>query len=77
MISSSNDDTTVLVERHIRHLANAPTDLTASLAALESWSDEIAALELHAAEYDISSILGSHIDGAVLDEIFRSFCIGK
>lgn len=77
MISSSNDGTTVLVERHIRHLANARTHITASLAALESWSEEIAALELHAAEYDISSILGSHTDGAVLDEIFRSFCIGK
>lgn len=77
MISSSDGGSTVLVERHIRHLANAHTHLVAALAALETWSEEIAALELNAAEHDISSILGSHADSTVLDEIFRSFCIGK
>jgi len=76
-ISSQAGDSIVMVERHKIELQNARDALERALKSIDSWSEEVTALELREAQRHIEAILGRHIDLDVLETIFNNFCIGK
>lgn len=77
LVQNSGNNPVVLIDRHRNELQKARDALKEALKSMESWSEEITALELREAKKHIEAILGRTIDIDVLDSIFRNFCIGK
>ncbi len=66
-----------LLDRHRYHLERADEQVKNALHSLDSWSEEIAILELNVASQELSELLGQNIQPDILDTIFKNFCIGK
>jgi tRNA modification GTPase len=77
LLNESDGEPLVMVERHRRHLSCAREHLVNALGSINSWSEEITAEEIRAAEREISSIIGRSVSSDFLNEIFKNFCIGK
>ena len=71
-------DTPLTNQRHIAAAQSAAQSLLEAADALDQQlSQEFAAVHLHAAMDTLSGITGDRSDEALLDEIFRNFCVGK
>lgn len=66
----------ILRERHREHLTGALAALTRAMEVMEI-EPEKAAADLHEALGHAGTLLGEDVSEAVLDAIFREFCIGK
>jgi tRNA modification GTPase len=77
LFDETDGEPLVMVERHRRHLSLARERLASAIESIGSWSEEITAEEIRAAEREISSIIGRPVSSDILDEIFKNFCIGK
>jgi tRNA modification GTPase len=77
LINTGDIDSLVMVERHRLLLSGAREHLIEALQSLDTWSEEITALELREAQSSLEEILGKNISIDVLDDIFKHFCIGK
>jgi tRNA modification GTPase len=77
LINTEDSDSLVMVERHRLLLSRARKHLFDALLSLDTWSEEITALELREAQRSLEEILGKNISLDVLDDIFKNFCIGK
>jgi tRNA modification GTPase len=65
-------------ERHAERLSDAAEACAAALAALqEKRSEETVAIDLRRVAGSLAAITGEDVGEAVLDSIFRRFCIGK
>ena len=66
-----------LTVRHRQTVVEAIENVSESVNELKVGNDEVAAMMLRAAYYDLSNIQQQHIDEQILENIFRRFCIGK
>ena len=76
-LADTENDSFVLIERHTVELKTARDALIRACSAIDTWSEEVIALELREAQHHIEAILGRNISFDILDEIFKNFCIGK
>jgi tRNA U34 5-carboxymethylaminomethyl modifying GTPase MnmE/TrmE len=71
------DSGVALTVRHRQTVVEAIENVSESVNELKVGNDEVAAMMLRAAYYDLSNIQQQHIDEQILENIFRRFCIGK
>ncbi len=76
-IQNADSDSLVMIERHKIELQKARNALTQAIDSIDTWSEEVTALELDDAKSHIEAVLGRNIDIDVLESIFKNFCVGK
>lgn len=63
--------------RHLDAIRRAIAHLEDAKRTLETWSPDMAATDLEAAQAALGEITGDRVDEKLLDTVFSSFCVGK
>ena len=63
--------------RHLDAARRAVLHMKDALATLESYTPDVAATDLQAAQNALSEITGENADEKLLDRVFSRFCVGK
>ena len=74
---SISDQLALTLPRHLEAAKRAAGYLRDALRTLETYSPDMAATELQAAQEALSEITGDKADEKLLDRVFSSFCVGK
>ena len=72
------DDRMALTQpRHLEAVHRALGYLHSALVTLETWTPDMAATDLQAAQAALGEITGDRADEKLLDRVFSEFCVGK
>ena len=63
--------------RHLEAARRALGFLRSALATLDTWTPDMAATDLQAAQAALGEITGDQADEKLLDRVFSDFCVGK
>ena len=63
--------------RHLEAVRRALGFLRSALATLDTWTPDMAATDLQAAQAALGEITGDQADEKLLDRVFAEFCVGK
>ena len=63
--------------RHLDAVKRAAGHLEDAMRTLETWTPDVAATDLQAAQKALSEITGDSADEKLLDRVFAAFCVGK
>lgn len=63
--------------RHLEAVKRAVGHLEDAMRTLETWTPDMAATDLQAAQNALSEITGDRADEKLLDRVFSDFCVGK
>ena len=63
--------------RHLEAVRRALGFLHSALDTLDTWTPDMAATDLQAAQAALGEITGDQADEKLLDKVFSSFCVGK
>ena len=63
--------------RHLEAVRRALGFLRSALATLDTWTPDMAATDLQAAQAALGEITGDQADEKLLDRVFADFCVGK
>ncbi len=72
-----DDRMTLTQPRHLEAVRRALGYLHSALATLETWTPDMAATDLQAAQAALGEITGDRADEKLLDRVFSEFCVGK
>ncbi len=72
-----SDRMAITQPRHLEAVKRALGFLRSALDTLETWTPDMAATDLQAAQGALGEITGDRSDEKLLDRIFSSFCVGK
>ena len=72
-----DDRRTLTQPRHLEAVRRALGYLYSALATLETWTPDMAATDLQAAQAALGEITGDRADEKLLDRVFSEFCVGK
>ena len=71
------DRITVTQPRHLDAVKRAVQSLEEAVETLHTWTPDMAATDLQAAQRALSEITGDQADEKLLDTVFSEFCVGK
>ena len=71
------DNLAVTQPRHLDAVKRAISHLEDALKTLDTYTPDLAATDLQAAQNALSEITGDRADEKLLDAVFSSFCVGK
>ena len=71
------DQLAVTQPRHLEAVKRAVGHLEDAMRTLETWTPDMAATDLQAAQNALSEITGDRADEKLLDRVFSEFCVGK
>ena len=71
------DQLAVTQPRHLEAVKRAVGHLEDAMRTLETWTPDMAATDLQAAQNALSEITGDRADEKLLDRVFSDFCVGK
>ncbi len=74
---SGSDQLALTQPRHLDAARRALRHLKDAMKTLESFTPDVAATDLQAAQAAISEITGDNADEKLLDHVFSGFCVGK
>ena len=74
---SRSDQLALTQPRHLDAARRALQHLKDAMKTLESFTPDVAATDLQAAQSAISEITGDNADEKLLDHVFSGFCVGK
>ena len=72
-----SDQLAITQPRHLDAGRRAVSHMKEALATLDSYTPDVAATDLHAAQCALSEITGESADEKLLDRVFSMFCVGK
>ena len=72
-----SDQLALTQPRQLDAAKRAATHLKDALTTLESFTPDMAATDLQAAQDALSEITGDRADEKLLDKVFSQFCVGK
>ena len=72
-----SDRMTLTQPRHLEAVRRALGFLHSALETLDTWTPDMAATDLQAAQAALGEITGDRADEKLLDRVFSSFCVGK
>ena len=74
---SFSDRMALTQPRHLEAVRQALDFLRSALATLDTWTPDMAATDLQAAQQALGEITGDQADEKLLDRVFSTFCVGK
>ena len=72
-----SDQLALTQPRHLDAARRALSHMREALATLDSFTPDVAATDLQAAQAALGEITGENADEKLLDRVFSSFCVGK
>ncbi len=74
---SLSDRMALTQPRHLEAVRRALGFLRSALSTLDTWTPDMAATDLQAAQAALGEITGDRADEKLLDRVFAEFCVGK
>jgi tRNA modification GTPase len=72
-----SDRVTLTQPRHLEAARRAVSHLKDALKTIDTYSPDVCATDLQAAQAALSEITGDNADEKLLDTVFSTFCVGK